>query len=173
MREHLQFWVSVAAYYQKKPEDMTLRAYCEHSKGFDVSQLKQAFEAHLQSEEAKFFPTPGHLLQFLKRPEIKQDDLGVEVAGLIFKCIRKYGHMQANAARHAMGDLAWEVVESFGGWHSLCSNTNSSNITSTRAQLRELTNAKVRRKRAGFDDKIPSLEDVARRRLDDNKGLLQ
>ena len=147
-QEKKKFWIKVSAYYQKQLPDHVLLMYADDCKEVSINELAQAFRNYRNSDRAQFFPLPGVLKKYLKEtvavlPEAQ------EVASKVFEAIRRFGYMRGQEAREFMGELAWECVQAFGGWDTICTSDNIGSEASVRAQLRDTAKAKLERAQEG------------------------
>ena len=146
-KELQKFWLMIAKYYQKDISLDVIRIYADHSSRFSIEDMKRGFEMHCESDSAAFFPVPALLIKHI-RPRIDEKDEAMEVPGIIFSAITKFGYINGPEARLHMGPLAWSCVQDYGGWNHLCSSPMT-NETAVRAQLRELAKSKINRAQAG------------------------
>lgn len=106
------------------------------SQGFRDDQIVAALNRLFGS--TPFFPDASAILKEL-RPS--NEDIQTEanlIAGEIIESLSTYGGVDnLMAARKHLGEKAWLVVIRFGGWHLLSSISNR-DLTSTRAQLRDI-----------------------------------
>lgn len=111
--------------------------------GFDkgVTAIKHAF---LSNSNGSRMPAPYDMLEFIgiKRPEApKTRDEANDITANIVNAIAVFGGYKAIEAREHLGEHAWEVVEGFGGWESLCM-TEIDQFPTIRAQMRDLSESK-------------------------------
>jgi len=92
-----------------------IQIYVEYLSKFDGSMvmlaLKQCFE------EVKFFPD---IAEIIKRINGDAETLAQEIQGKIMQAVELYGYSDPSSARNFIGDSGWRVVESCGGWLSIC-----------------------------------------------------
>jgi hypothetical protein len=155
MGAKINFWGNVLEYYSKQVSDETLKLYVWDSREMDVNELKRAFEIHRNGPKAEFFPLPCVLRRYLVGDPTDEAE---ECAARIFESIRKFGYQAGSEARKFMGELAWDVVDGFGGWSNLCTSNNLGNEATLRAQMRNMAQAKINRKLRGAEHKVPGID---------------
>lgn len=146
-----RFWINVSLYYQKKLPDEIIKMYVYDCKNIALYDLKKAFEAHRQSKKANFMPLPAVLKNFIS-PPIDETAEANAIVEKIMECISGFGWTNPEGAEKQMGEMAWSVVNGFGGWRNLCYETISS---ATRAQLRDLAKSKIVRMQQGRGQILP------------------
>jgi hypothetical protein len=99
------------------------------------------------------FPLPARIKSYLV-PNSESD--AKEIVSLIFESIQLFGKTKQREAKEYMGDLAWEICKSYGSFSSLCDMDYHQKPTIF-AQLRDLAENKIRRRRFGFQR--PSISD--------------
>lgn len=127
-----------------KGQDITserLRIYAEYLHAHDLNRVLNAIE--ILFVESRFFPDISDILKTMQ-PEENPDDLANDMAGKILQVNREVGYMQSQLAREMLGDQAWYAVQRFGGWESI-SLTETKNLPTVRAQLRDICKATIRR----------------------------
>lgn len=122
----------------------------------DLDFLRVVDELQKWGKTETTFPHPAKLRAKVM-PEMNQDDNAVMVANLIMKSISMDGYTNPDRAKQRMGSLAWEVVNKFGGWQTLCETTNSDNMGTVRAQLRGLALTTHKQALRGEINEVPSL----------------
>jgi len=116
------------------PPQETLKALVELFSDADLNSFKFALRTILK-ENARF-PKPKDIYAVLS-PNMERLD-GDLIAGQIIDAIKSYGLPNLEDAKINLGELAWRVVELFGGWQQLCQIQNNE-LNTVRAQLRDLS----------------------------------
>lgn len=80
-------------------------------------------------------PLAGDLHQWL-RPDVQVVDRAEVGAQTIMGAIHRFGYMQGEAARAALGETIWSVVQRSGGWSTLCKATPEG-CTISKAQFKK------------------------------------
>lgn len=92
------------------------------------------------------FPLPAKIKSYLT-PSSESD--AQEIVALIFESIQLYGKTNQREAKAHMGELAWEICKSYGSFSNLC-DMDSHQKPTIFAQLRDLAENKIRRRRLGI-----------------------
>jgi hypothetical protein len=79
-------------------------------------------------------------------PEQEPADGAAMISAAIFGAVSRIGPYNTQAAREALGEVAWKVVQSEGGWQTLCEAVRFDNATTYKAQWRRLAEALLRSK---------------------------
>lgn len=112
-----------------------------YDKGCDA--LKLAF---MKARGHGQMPSPADLLELvghkLPEPPTLRDQAN-EIASAVIKAVSDYGSYQSNAARARLGPFAWDIVEAYGGWDTVC-NMEHEDEGMHRAQLRDLAESRQR-----------------------------
>ena len=130
--------------------DGYMRAVSDLDQGLVLKSLRD------WTKTGKGFPQPADIRARVM-PEIDGRDEGLEVSNLIIKCVCRFGYTNPKAAQEAMGDLAWEVVKSIGGWKHICETLDFNNETIFRAQVRDTAQALSKRAKRGELNQTPEL----------------
>lgn len=110
----------------------------------------RAVELHILKRRASDrFPSVQDLKDLVTPKEPLEIDQANECAGKIFEAITKHGWNASEKASEYMGDIAWRVVQQFGGWVTICEQITSKNATTYRAQFRDAALAAIRLAKAG------------------------
>jgi hypothetical protein len=102
-----------------------------------IEELRKAFSKILV--QCKFFPSIAEIIE-LAKPKVDSTEVATIIANEIIECISRFGPYQFKEAKDYLGHKFY-VAERFG-WSNLCAIQNSE-ISSTRAQLRELAKAYI------------------------------
>lgn len=90
------------------------------------------------------FPSVKDLRAVIE-PEASPEDGAAMIVAAIFGAISRLGPYNATAARASLGETAWRVVQSEGGWETLCESVTYDNATTHKAQWRRLAEAFLRK----------------------------
>lgn len=148
--------IGLAEYYDKTLNANQLEMYVEDLSVLTEDQLSSAVKLYSTNPENVFFPLPSKLLAIIK-PPMNEKDEAQEVSNLIMSCVLKCGYTNPETAKQKMGDLAWQVVQQFGGWKHLCETCTNENEGMLRAQIRGLAESVSKRARRGEIGVIPAL----------------
>lgn len=124
---------------------------------YSWEQLSKAI-LHIARERGSRDPFPS-IKEIIKvmNPTSDPEAEAQEVAARIIEAVSKDGYTNHSRAKMRIGDLGWQVVEGFGGWRQLCETLTDKNVTSIRAQLRDLAKAKQVRALAGLAHTAPQI----------------
>jgi hypothetical protein len=86
-------------------------------------------------------PTIDEIRAELGARESTIDEKARQVAALIANKIAALGGYNTVRAEQELGEVAWEVVGRYGGWHAVCSMAEQDNLDTLMAQWRELAKA--------------------------------
>jgi len=161
--------VYLAKAYGKEtiPQDR-LEIYTEFlSKELTVVELKKSFSKILQ--ECKFFPSVAEIIE-LAKPKADINSEANIIANEIFECISRFGPQQTAEAKAYLGDKYF-IAERFG-WMNLCSIQNNE-ISTTKAQLRELAKAYLNKAKIAGVENLYELEKPNQQLVSNKKPELQ
>jgi len=129
----------VSAYYGNKLQDVVLQMYTEDVRDIPIETIVKLFAEYRQSSNSAKMPMPGYFIQKV-RPSLVVDDRaeGLKLANRIVEAITKFGWNNGEQAKEFLGDLCWRVVQSHGGWMTLCENHTAHNAPIMQAQWRDL-----------------------------------
>ena len=111
-----------------------IEGYWEQLKGLHPDDLERA--CHLAARTLDEFPSIRKLIELSSGNILDADEIGQDVSSKIEKSIVVWGYTNPGEARMSMGELAWEVVQSYGGWHLIC-NLENEDLPSARKKWRE------------------------------------
>jgi len=86
-------------------------------------------------------------------PQLSHEDQAALIASQIIGAIRSIGPYRLSDAKEKLGSLAWQVVQSEGGWENLCTSLDDENLPTLRAQWRNLAKALLTQKQ-GMDQEL-------------------
>lgn len=116
-----EYWIGLAQMYGKDIPQMSLRIMLDAVDDIPANEILISLEEWSKNSKQNRHPLPGELRQLLKK-ELSVDAKANESANKIRQSITKFGWSQPKQAREYMGELAWAVVERFGGWLYICEN---------------------------------------------------
>lgn len=136
---------NLALLKNKDVTDQVLELYTEIlSRSFGLEESMSAIQYFMLNE--KWFPDISEIIKKIQFPNGEDGEAREEVEK-IFEAFFEFGYKRATKARESLGEDLWEVVEKRGGWLKFYNEINTTNNLSTiRAQLRELIKSKRRRK---------------------------
>lgn len=108
-----KFWLNVSAYYRQQIENPVITMYAFDCKNVPLDDLRRAFEIYRNSDRGDFMPVPAALKRIIN-PPIDENAEANEAVSKIISCMKPF--LAADEARAKMGELAWAVVQSMGGW---------------------------------------------------------
>lgn len=161
--------VKYSIFYTPIPLKEKLQAYAlklDEDK-IDPSEVKAVLDECLK--KTNYFPAICEFYKFLE-PVVSTDDSANELAGKIISSISAYGPWNIDSVKKEIGELGWSVVNAFGGWPMLCEIKNHE-VSSTRAQLRDLSKSFINQKNRGSFKAIASNKKNNLQRLDIFKSL--
>jgi hypothetical protein len=88
-------------------------------------------------------------------PPLDDESEATEAVALLIKSVSRHGWPNGKLAEAEMGELAWAVVERFGGWRRVCETLNSSNVGQLQAQFKNIAKSIQVRARAGKQNEAP------------------
>jgi hypothetical protein len=91
------------------------------------------------------------------RGELGGEDEAALVSDLIASAIIKFGLPNLEAAKNFMGELAWEVVQSVGGWSTVCAVESNKDLQIAKSQWRQTAKHVKQRALGGFLSSTPNL----------------
>ena len=139
--------IGLAAYYDKKLSPQQIAMYAEDLSTVPIEDLVRSIRLYRSNPKNSFFPLPAKLLESI-RPQETAEDCARLAESEIWEAVGAYGWPNANRARSALGALAWEGVERFGGWARVCEGANEDGAT-FRAQMRNVLESVYRRAQQG------------------------
>jgi hypothetical protein len=136
--------ISYSVFYNPMPNEITIEAYVNklHFDGFKPEEVKYVLDRCLSI--SPFFPAICEFYKIIKPIKENHDDQANLLVGKIIKAISDYGPYQTSNVKDFVGEVSWDVIENFGGWHMLCEITNDQ-LPATRAQLRDLAKGIVKK----------------------------
>jgi len=137
-------------------EDL-VQIYIKLSETFGQDLLIKVFEEFIQNRNAKDpFPTPFEIKAKAEQLMGQTEDLPEEIAGRIVRAISRCGYTNPQDAKKLIGDVGWKIVETYGGWKSLCEGMTIDQTTIYTAQFRNLAEKLLERNRFIGNKALPS-----------------
>lgn len=136
-------FLATAAYYSHEVKDAALALYVEDLADLPYEAVAGALAALRRDPKTRRCPLPADIRAKLT-PESDPEAEATVIAGRILAAISRIGPYNVAAARQAIGEVGWQVVEGSGGWENLCQIDND-DIGIHRAQWRSHAKALLQR----------------------------
>ena len=173
MIELKKMLLGMAEVYGDVFSELRLETYCNMLRDIPIHRLSQAIQEILANPNQRRMPLPAEI-RARASGEVSSDQEAVLASNRIVEAMHKFGYPNPTEARRFMGELAWSVVESEGGWESLCERTTADHLPALKAQWRELAKAiQARGKSTGRPPEIPGPAGGIVRRLSDRFSLVR
>lgn len=172
---HMQFWITLAAYYRTKLEDAAVRFYASDVAHIPVEKLMNLFEIYRRDPKNKTLPMPSWFLEQLNPSMSDPKDQAREVASRISAAIAKFGWCNSGEAEKYIGSVGWKVVERYGGWQRVCESVGVEIDSAIfLAQTRDLSESMIKNQsRENFDQPVDFLENKKLQNLHGSNDLLK
>ena len=92
----------------------------EEISDLSADSVLRSLKAYRLNNKNKTWPRPADIRSILN-PSLSVETQAEQAANLIPLAIKKYGWAQPSDARKYMGEVAWRIVETHGGWIDVCS----------------------------------------------------
>lgn len=123
-----------------------IRLYDEHLVSLGYDKASQALNQLIVSRNSRDpFPSIKEIRAIVE-PEENPEDHASIIASSIFGAIARIGPYRSDQAREYLGEIAWRVVTSEGGWESVCQIVTDDNAGMFKSQWRKLALALIHRK---------------------------
>jgi hypothetical protein len=100
--------------------------------------LLPVLKAIAAAGDAGKLPTVKDIRTAVEGEPVSAKAEATEAANRIISAMSRHGRPNGAAARGAIGELGWAVVEQFGGWETLCDRvTHNDQLPTLTAQLRD------------------------------------
>jgi hypothetical protein len=149
-------WLALGEYYQVPLTENQLLMYTQDVEKLSSDDLARAAQSWRNNPENTRCPRPAQLIDLLN-PTVSEQGEAVEVANRIWEAIGKFGWPNPVKAKEFIGELGWIVVERYGGWKSICLESNDAEPGIMKAQMRETAKSVAERARAGVLHTPPAL----------------
>jgi hypothetical protein len=136
----------IAKGLEASSERIKIQAEYMRRQGYTDNQLVSAIGELFG--ETPFFPDASMVLKKLQPDSGQIVDEAQSIAGVILEANTRFGHHDQIFVRDEIGELAYYVVERFGGWASIC-NLQYSEMGTARAQLKKIAESAIRNKVSG------------------------
>jgi len=154
---HKQFWFHVASYYAKTLPDYTLAMYADDSLSVTVQQLSERFADYRRKDRFGKMPLPAQLTG----EAIDSKAIANDIARKIDLAAMKFGYVWGDGYQHwdlgniffnstgnvflnfkdcvtdELGEIAYEIIQSRGGWANIINSRSSMDEGTFIAQLRD------------------------------------
>lgn len=80
------------------------------------------------------FPTPAQMREAVNGDE---DDYALESSLKIITSVSKFGAYNGKEAKEFIGQLGWDVVQSYGGWASVCARMDTDKVPIFQSQFQK------------------------------------
>lgn len=132
----------------------------------DPKRAALAAQRYVEDAQNNRYPIPIHKILHALEPPVSDRQNGTAIANRIWESISKFGWPNGPSAREHIGEFGWQVVQMRGGWLAVCEESNESQPGHMLAQLRDLAESLIVRKKAGQGDvrdlKIEGPDEVKR-----------
>ena len=116
----------------------------------DFQMCFNALSQYRKSAKNQFWPKSADIRK-LASPELSDESKAEQAAVKIVEAIKKHGWSQPEQARAHMGELAWSVVNSKGGWMTVCENLGSEwDVGTFHAQARQIAKSTIESAKLGI-----------------------
>lgn len=129
--------IAFGEYYDRKLTTTQIAMYVEDLTALTPDELRAACKLYRQDPKNDRFPLPAKLIA-LVRPVASAEDIGRDTAAAIIDAVHRAGNNNSERAREIMGELGWAIVARMGGWACFCQELTNENLTTYRAQIRDL-----------------------------------
>lgn len=126
--------------------------------GISYLEACVAMKSLMKKVKVWSMPTPAQIIDEA-RPRVAAIHEANNVAGMIIQAVRDHGYSNERLARLQVGELAWTVVNRFGGWNHVC--TGDHDQGQLRAQLRDCAMAIVETAKVRDIEEQPQLDGPA------------
>jgi hypothetical protein len=146
-----ELWMGLAQMYGKEIPRPALSIMLNAVADLDAVKIEKALNDWAMTSKLSRHPLPADIREIIQ-PTMDPSHEAQECVSLIFESIRQFGWADPLGAKEHMGELAWGIVVSHGGWTNLCQNLGTEISESTfRAQARDLAIARITSGRRGLD----------------------
>ena len=127
----------IAHYYSRKLDPQVLSMYVDDLIDLPLNAVIEAYRRYRRDQKNRTMPLPAQIRDIVQ-PASSPESEAREAAAKITQAIVTFGYSNGSDARILLGEKAWSVVQSFGGWNYLCTNHGGSiNPVTFYAQVRE------------------------------------
>jgi hypothetical protein len=150
----------IAKLSQFKLEDDVLGFYVESLRphGLDAA-TKVVLGMTTEAKPGKGWPSVQDILNKMGHSELPDEAKAVDVSRRLEEAVRKYGYNNWEKAREHIGPIG-EYVVGQGGWVDFCESLTDYNLTTMRAQWRQMALAAIAKERQGLLDAPPAFKQL-------------
>lgn len=157
-----KLWSAFAAYYQLSLSDQQIQLYAEDCSEYSADAIGLAMKAWRRNPKHSRLPLPGQLLELMNGSNSRLS--ATAIATNMIAAVQRHDYtwpQQLNKSayrtgtfggdfRAELGEAAWEVMRAYGDWAKFCeAYKESNNETAFKAQLRDLIESVVEKRRSG------------------------
>lgn len=113
--------ILTASYYGRALSEPVLEMYYEDLCDLPTDQVAAAYKTYRRDPKNKTFPLPAQIRDLVDPSPTPEADARA-VSGRISEAIVRFGHSNGNEAKLFIGQVGWDIVQSWGGWAYLCQN---------------------------------------------------
>lgn len=157
LAEIMKLVAALGEYYDKPITPGQVAMYSQDLMGLEPEQLAQAILTYRNDPRNDRFPLPVKLKAMVGMA-VNPEDEAVQIAGRILGAIASVGPYQIQAAREAIGEVGWQVVEMEGGWQTLC-EVQTEDIPIRKAQWRNMAKSLIEHPRRTQGLMLPGPKD--------------
>ena len=155
LKQFKALYVATAMYFDQRLPDQVLSLYVEDLADLPYASVARAIGEARRDPKTTRCPLPSQVRSRVVPQEDPEGEATL-VASDIVGAVSRIGPYRAEAARRALGPVAWQVVEMEGGWESLCRNLTYDTLGTFKAQARKLAEVLIRRG-VGKETEAPQL----------------
>lgn len=134
----LKALLEVYMYFQQNLDNRMLAVFADdiQGAGLTCAEALGAMRELRMEPGRRRGPYPNELVA-LVREQPSTREQATQLAGRVWTAITFHGRTNPDRARAYIGELAWGVLEGWGGWAGLCAETMSDGRSHFIAQLRD------------------------------------
>lgn len=141
--------------HNKKPSPFLTDMYLKKMKEIGYARVAPVLERLVMT--ARYFPTIAELIDEVE-PSVSIEAQIQDVGDKILKAIERIGGYKVDEAEAFLGPLAWQVVQTCGGWQSICNTSRYDQISFQQDHWRKLAKMHLERQRCGIEPTPPTLK---------------
>lgn len=146
---------TLAMYYGRQINTAAISMYVDDLLDFPIEEIAAAVSKYRKTPGNNRFPLPADLIKIM-RPKINPHSQAVELSSKIVEMVSLCGWTNPGAAREALGELGWQIVQRSGGWQFLCENLGVNlSIGTFTAQTRDLAESLLEFESLAIDTYAP------------------
>ncbi|OFZ18520.1 MAG: hypothetical protein A2X94_00835 [Bdellovibrionales bacterium GWB1_55_8] len=140
--------VQTSAYFGQKFEDHVVQMFAEDLADLPVEKVASALKELRRDPKTTRFPLPA-AIRAVAKPTLVPEHEAIEAASRIIAAVARIGSYRSDDARQEVGELAWAIVQSEGGWENVCQMLTHDNLSILRAQWKHLAVSKLAQAKGG------------------------